>query len=201
MLESPLVATAPTPSAPAAGAALERFLREVEHKAYRFALYELWDRESALDAVQDTMLRLVTRYADRPSGEWPALFFTILRHRTIDAKRARTLDKLRGLFVGGRRPPEDEAREPSWERIAAPNHEGPEASAALAQRRAAVEQALRTLPARQRQVFLLRELQGLSTDETAQVLGCSPGAVKQHHFRALQALRTRLKEVWHDETH
>lgn len=198
MLEPPLVATAPEPSGTAAGSALERFLREVERKAYRFALCELWDRDAALDAVQDSMLRLATRYRERPAAEWPALFFTILRHRTIDVKRARTLDKLRGLF--GRRAPADDDREPSWERIAAPAHEGPEAAAAFAQRRRALDDALRSLPSRQRQVFLLRELQGLSTDETAQVLGCSPGAVKQHHFRALQALRARLTEVWHHET-
>lgn len=174
---------------------LEQFLAGVEHRAYRFALYELWDREAALDAVQDSMLRLTERYAGRPSAEWPAIFFTILRNRATDAKRWRTWQRVRGL-LGGDRSTEDDDPLAS---IPSPIG-GPDAGAEARQRRERIEEALRTLPARQRQVFLLREWQGLTAVETAQVLGCSVGAVKQHHFRALKALRTRLSEVWHDET-
>jgi len=184
----------PQPRAAASATALETFLREVEQKAYRFAHYELWDRDAALDAVQDSMLRLATRYRDRPPAEWPALFFTILRHRTIDARRARRLERIRGFFTGRRRDTDDDAG-PAWERLPAPVHEGPEATAALGQHRRALDAALTQLPARQRQVFLLRELQGLSTPETAEVLGCSIGTVKQHHFRALTTLRALLTEV------
>src|SRR5689334_21544663 len=61
------------------GRTIESFLAAVEHRAYRFALYELRDRDAALDAVQDSMWRLVERYTNRPAAEWPALFFTILR--------------------------------------------------------------------------------------------------------------------------
>lgn len=188
----------PRPSA-AAATSIEAFLRKVEQKAYRFAHYELWDRDAALDAVQDSMLRLATRYRDRPPAEWPALFFTILRHRTVDAQRARRLDRLRGLFSGRRRSAAGEADDAIWERLPAPAHEGPEVIAATAQRRRALDAALRQLPARQRQVFLLRELQELTSSETAQVLGCSVGAIKQHHFRALAALRALLTEVWNDD--
>lgn len=187
------VVATPRPG-PGAGA-LEAFLRDVEQKAYRFAHYELWDRDAALDAVQDSMLKLATHYRDRAPMEWPALFFTILRHRTVDALRARKLERLRGLFTGRRRADEDEPEGAAWERLPAPAHEGPEAIAATRQRRRAVDTALRQLPARQRQVFLLRELQQLTTEETAQVLGCSVGTVKQHHFRALTALRALLTEA------
>ncbi|MFP5350771.1 MAG: RNA polymerase sigma factor [Gammaproteobacteria bacterium] len=194
------VTTAPRPraTAPAAGA-LETFLRDIEQKAYRFAHYELWDRDAALDAVQDSMLRLATRYRDRPPSEWPALFFTILRHRTVDAQRARRLDRLRGLFGGRRRSDADDNEAASWEQLPAPAHEGPETVIATAQQRRALDAALQQLPARQRQVFLLRELQELSSAETAQVLGCSVGAVKQHHFRALTALRALLTEGWNHD--
>lgn len=177
-------------------AEIETFLAEVERRAYRFALYELRDREAALDAVQDSMWRLVERYVERPANEWPALFFTILRNRTIDAKRWRALERLRGLFGAERR--HDDDIEPAWMTAPAPAHETPEARLTRTQQRQAIEHALGGLPARQRQVFLLREWQGLSTAETAQVLGCSAGAVKQHHFRALQALRGKLSEVWHE---
>lgn len=198
----PIAGVTAVPRATTAAPAVDEFasfLRDIEQKAYRFAHYELWDRDAALDAVQDSMLRLATRYRDRPPSEWPALLFTILRHRTVDAQRARRLDRLRGLFGGRRRTDTDDNDESSWERLAAPAHERPETVTATAQQRRALDAALRRLPARQRQVFLLRELQELSSAETAQVLGCSVGAVKQHHFRALTALRALLTEDWHHD--
>ena len=49
---------------------------------------------------------------------------------------------------------------------------------------------------RQRQVFVLREWRGMTTQETALTLGCSENSVKQHHYRALRELRKLLAEVW-----
>ena len=54
--------------------------------------------------------------------------------------------------------------------------------------------AVRHLPARQREVFALRQLDGLSTDEAAAALGISTGSVKQHLFRAVHSLRRTMGE-------
>ena len=49
------------------------------------------------------------------------------------------------------------------------------------------------LPDRQRQVFVLRYIEDLSTAEVAATLGLSPGSVKRHLFRAIRRLRVTLR--------
>ncbi|HEU5150363.1 MAG TPA: sigma-70 family RNA polymerase sigma factor [Iamia sp.] len=53
-------------------------------------------------------------------------------------------------------------------------------------------EGLRRLPRRQREVVTLRYLADVSEAETARLLGCSPGTVKQHAHRGLAALRLDL---------
>jgi len=194
----PITDSIETESHTATASTIESFLAGIEQRAYRFALYELWDRDAALDAVQDSMWRLVERYATRPATEWPALFFTILRNRTTDAKRWRVVQRMRGLFGGSTH--RETASEQALLAVAASADETPEARRTASEQRRALQHALAELPARQRQTFLLRECEGLTTAETAQTLGCSEGTVKQHHFRALQALRAKLSKVWYEQT-
>src|SRR5690606_22172198 len=80
---------------------MDRFLREIEGRAYRIALFGLRNRDDALDAVQDAMYRLVRRYARRPSEEWRALFYRILQNRIRDLQRRHTFrTRVLGFFVG-----------------------------------------------------------------------------------------------------
>lgn len=173
--------------------ALEAFLARSAHRAYRFARCLSLDHDAALDAVQESMLKLVEHYAHRPQTEWPALFFTILRNAIRDMQRWRL--RWSWPFAAARRDADDGS-----EAAAVDIASSAEARYAAGRQRAALEHAILDLPLRQRQVFLLREWQGFSIEETARILGCSEGSVKQHHFRALQALRRQLSEVWHEHT-
>jgi len=60
------------------------------------------------------------------------------------------------------------------------------------ERRDGVRAALDRLPERDREVLVLRHLEGLSTADAAAVLGVSEGAFKSRHLRALQRLRSLL---------
>ncbi|MGH9446029.1 MAG: sigma factor-like helix-turn-helix DNA-binding protein, partial [Terriglobia bacterium] len=59
--------------------------------------------------------------------------------------------------------------------------------------------AARKLPASLRTVFMLRDVEELSTDETADALNLTPGAVKARLFRARFQLREELSKVFKSE--
>jgi RNA polymerase sigma-70 factor (ECF subfamily) len=185
---------------------LDNFLAGVQTKAYHVALGALWDQELALDVVQESMLRFVEYYRGKPDGEWPALFRSVLNSRINDQRRKRLLANTKrkllsltgmGLVDADCDEQQAEADLPSAHHDAA--FSDPEAQTTGSQLKQRIEVALATLAERQRQVFLLREQMGLSISETAETLGCSENSIKQHHFRALRAMRRLLSEVWEHE--
>lgn len=182
---------------------LEAFFVEHEKKAFYIAYAALWDREAALDAVQDAMMRMVEYYRDKPVKDWPALFRTVLNSKINDIRRRRMIEQgkhklvsLTGLF---RDKGDREQATLEYELPDADRNDGitaPEVEVVAQEIKDKVAEAMLALPERQRQVFILREWRGLSIRETAQTLGCSENSVKQHHFRAMRGLRKQLAEVW-----
>jgi RNA polymerase sigma-70 factor (ECF subfamily) len=165
----------------------EGFLANVERRAFRMAELALGHREDALDAVQEAMIRLL-RYRSRPAQEWTPLFWGILRRQLADRHR-RNAVRRRVLAFFGR---DGEGPDP-LELLPDPNQDP---ARRLQQDGAwtALGLAVRALPRRQRECYLLRELQGLDVAATAAAMGCSEGSVKTHLSRALQALRKQLED-------
>jgi RNA polymerase sigma-70 factor (ECF subfamily) len=179
--EQALPATAPAEDGPAS---FDGFLEAIGPRAYRFAELGLRHREDALDTVQEAMLRMVG-YAGRPAAEWPALFWSILRSRVVDAQRRRGF-RLRWMLPAAAHAEEgvdwaDDAPDPSR------SHDGREAWSRLSE-------ALSALPRRQREAFTLRVLEELDVADTARAMGCSEGSVKTHLSRAREALQRKLED-------
>ena len=170
--------------------ALNGFLASVERRAYRMAQIALRHDEDALDAVQDAMLQLARRYARRPSGEWRPLFYRILENRIRDLQRRRTVRSRVLAFLPWSG--EEDDSDPV-ERAPDPAP-GPAAEVEGGQIGVALQHAVGLLPARQREAFLLRTLEGLDVAETATAMGCSEGSVKTHYSRAVHTLREQLGE-------
>lgn len=174
-----------------APATLDAFLASMERRAFRMAELHLGNREDALDAVQDAMLRLVKHYRGKPAEEWTPLFWGILRRRIVDLQRRR---KVRSIVVGWLGGGHDDNGDelPVWE----PADSGPDPLEKLygEQSYADVAAAVGKLPQRQREAFILRVLEGLDVAETAMAMGCSEGSVKTHLSRAMQHLREQLEE-------
>jgi RNA polymerase sigma-70 factor (sigma-E family) len=77
----------------------------------------------------------------------------------------------------------------------APDMAGSEHEAIIQFERSAVLAALQALPARQREVLVLRYYADLSEAQIASAMGISKGAVKSHTARAISSLRTKLRQV------
>jgi RNA polymerase sigma-70 factor (ECF subfamily) len=165
---------------------LDAFLAGVERRAFRVAELALGQREDALDAVQEAMIRLV-RYRDRPAQDWAPLFWSILRRELTDRHR-RNAVRRRVMGWLGRA---EASREDLLEAQPDP-HEDPARRHADGEAWRALSAAVQSLPRRQRECFLLRELQGLDVAQTARAMGCSDGSVKTHLSRAMAALRLKL---------
>ena len=144
-----------------------------------------------MDAVQDAMLRLVRNYRDKPAQEWTPLFWGILRRRIVDLQRRRKVRSIVVGWLGGGR--DDDGDElPAWE--PADNGPGPLDRLQDAQSYEDMAAAVRKLPRRQQEAFMLRVLEGLDVAETAQAMGCSEGSVKTHLSRAMHNLRDQLED-------
>lgn len=180
----------------ASPAELSHFLESVERRAYKQALYGARDEQSALDIVQNAMIKLAEKYADKPVNELPMLFQRILQNTLRDHyRRQKVRNTWTSLFSSFSTKGEEEAFDPldilqDSDNQSAPS--GPESSLEQRQMIAIIEKDLSQLPTRQREAFLLRYWEGLDTTETAAAMGCSEGSVKTHCSRAVHALAKSL---------
>ena len=169
---------------------LEGFFRDTERRAFRIAEIATGNREDALDILQDAMFKLVEKYADRNREEWGPLFHTILQSRIKDWYRRNTVrNRFRSWF--GSNPGDDDDKDPV-QTAADPGGRTPEQLVETGQDMAALESAIRKLPLRQQQAFMLRTFEEMDVATTAKVMACSEGSVKTHYSRAIHTLRDQL---------
>lgn len=169
---------------------LNFFLARIERRALRIAELAVRQREEALDLVQESMLKLAEKYADKPEQQWAPLFYRILQSRIRDwyrrqGSRGRLFGVIRA-WAGG------ENDDPLL--AVADSAPDPARQLELTQVAPALLEALQRLPLRQQQVFLLRAWEGLDVEQTAAAMRCGTGSVKTHYHRAIQALRGLLRD-------
>lgn len=156
-----------------------------------FALTQ--NRDDALELVQDSMLKLVQKYAGKPEAEWKLLFYRILHNRITDFHRRRGLRQFFSLFSGMDDGALETTQSAHRDTLGQPPEKMLEHSSTLKR----VFEALKTLPLRQQQAFLLRAWQEFDTRETAYAMSITTGSVKTHYNRALNQLRHLLGDL-HD---
>ena len=174
--------------------AMNHFLSGVERQAFRMAEIATGSRDDALDLVQDAMMSLVKSYSHKPEAEWGPLFHRILQSKIRDYyRRSSVRNKLLGWLGFHPKDPQEENADPI-QTAADTQGKGPQDILINDDRGQALQKALKALPLRQQQAFLLRNWQAMSVAETAHAMGCSEGSVKTHYSRAVHQLRAQLEE-------
>ena len=170
----------------------------VERRAFKQAMFATRDEHSALDIVQDAMLKLTEKYKDKPLAELPMLFQRILQNTIHDHfRRQKVRNTWTTLLSAFGKGDEKEDDFDPLETLQAKSDSNATTDPARQYQQAQVvgmiEQAIARLPARQREAFLLRYWEELDVAETAVAMGCSEGSVKTHCSRAVHALAEMLK--------
>ena len=177
---------------------LSDFLEDVERRAFKQAVYAVRKEESALDIVQDAMIKLAEKYGDKPVAELPMLFQRILQNTIRDYfRREKVRSSWISLFSSFASKQPDQENFDAMEMVEAePGSYGAESGQSTLERQQIldiIENAIQNLPPRQREAFLMRYWQDLNVSETAAAMGCSEGSVKTHCSRATHALAHALR--------
>ncbi|TBU85657.1 sigma-70 family RNA polymerase sigma factor [Phytopseudomonas dryadis] len=156
-------------------------MEQYYHGLVRYLTARLRDRHLAADVAHDAYIRVL---------ESP-------RHHALDHPKAflyRTainlcVDSFRRSAVRRSEPLSEVAGEESLQM------QSPQATLYQLQRAELLQRALDELPARCRQAFLLRKLEGLCHDDIAQAMGISKAMVEKHIVNAMRHCRTRVAEM------
>jgi len=162
-------------------AARDELLRRCHGRVYRWALVHTGDSDDADDVAQEGLLRL-HRYLGRYSGRsrFTTWLYQVTRNAALGwrrrlTSRLRVTRELTGERVGETGGTSDPMERLHGSQIA-------EVVTALFHR----------LPARQREVFNLADIEGVALVEIAERMGLDPGTVRAHLFRARRTLRARI---------
>lgn len=142
-------------------------------RAFAFLLQMVGNREDAMDLLQDGFLKLHTKWHLRdPSRPFAPWMYQVFRNLAIDHLRKRSRRKVYELD---------------------PDRHAASSGRSRPLLKIQLWKAVNELPAEQREVFILRELHGLSYAEIGEVTHASPSTVTTRLHHARQKLRRQLR--------
>lgn len=171
-------------------------VKRYEQKLYNFGMRVCWDTRDAEDLVQETFLNVFKYIKDfRYETKFKNWLYRIASSVCIKKKRKSKFAPERELSLEEFLPKEDAqlpSELPQWATAPVDQLLNQELSGII-------KKAITSLPEKYRVVMALRDLEGFSTAETAQILNVTPANVKVRLHRARLFLREQLKEYYdHD---
>ena len=165
--------------------AFETLMSAYEKKIYALCLRMMGNPHDGEDAAQEAMLRIwrtIGRY--RFESAFSTWVYRVTASCCMDAIRKRQRHEQPSLEEMG----EASGFDP------ADGGETPQEQTERKETRSAIRQAIAAVPEGMREVFLLRDVHGLSVEETAQALQISQGTVKSRLARAREKIAAELKQ-------
>jgi RNA polymerase sigma-70 factor (ECF subfamily) len=164
--------------------AVEELLSQYEASIYRFGLRMCGNEEAAREVLQETLL---AAFRNLPGFRGDAAISTWL----YQIARSFCIKQRRGEHSA------EPLTDQIGERLAAPSPE-PDAQAHAREIGAALSCAIATLPPEFREALILRDVEGLSAEEAAGIIGIEVGALKSRLHRARAQLRSELAALLGD---
>jgi RNA polymerase sigma-70 factor (ECF subfamily) len=177
--------------------AFARIMRRYNQRLYRLAVSVMGDASEAEDVLQESYVRAFYAFSTYTgAGSVGAWLARIVRNEAIDRVRARESRRNHVAIEAdlGGQSGEDETNVTIDPMMIDSMTIDPQALASNAELRKLLERAIQRLPEQFRSAFVLREVEGLSVEETAEYLGIPPATVKTRDHRARNLLRSYLKE-------
>ena len=171
--------------------AFEELVRRYDRNVFRIAQHITHNREDAEDVVQEAFLKA---YSNLDQFQGQSKFYTWLVRIAVNE----ALMKLRRIKPGRTVSLDEDVKtdEDSLPREVADWSPNPEQQYNQAELRDILDRTIQGLPTSFRTVFVLRDVEGLSTEETAEALDLSIPAVKSRLLRARLQLRERLNRYF-----
>ncbi|MTW11172.1 sigma-70 family RNA polymerase sigma factor [Pseudoduganella eburnea] len=165
-------------------AAFDLLVARYQRRLLRLVLRLLRDQAEAEDVVQETFLRA---YRALPRFRGDAAFYTWLYRIALNGARSTILRRRQRAAPHG--------LVPSQLPAPVPEIGTPESMLLSKQVMQTIDAALEALPLELRTVIALREIEGLSYEEIAQIMECPLGTVRSRIFRAREAIARRLRPL------
>ena len=171
-------------------------VKRYESKLYNFSLRMCRDRSDAEDMIQDTFLN-VFRYLKnfRYESKFKNWLYKVAASTCIKKRRKSKFAPEKELSLDEFLPNEEAEKPdhiPEWALL-------PLDKLLNDELRDKINETILTLPKKYRLVMVLRDLEGFSTDETAQILNLSPSNVKVRLHRARLYMRDKLKGYFEND--
>lgn len=179
-------------------AALESLVLKYERQVFAVARRIVGQHQDAEEVVQQTFLSVIEHLGEfREQAQFRTWLLRIAANHALALLRKRAVRAGPSL--------DDRTHDDTYENVPRPDYiavwkETPEGLAVRKETRQHIDEALDQLNEKYRVVFVLRDIEGLTTRETAELLGLTQETVKVRLLRARLMLRERLTRLYGDES-
>jgi len=171
---------------------LEQALGLLQSTVFSFSMRVCGQREDAEDTMQEVLLKSVPYL---PKFESPRALvvwlYKVAKNRCLMSRRRSKFAPRQELSLEDLMPDRKE-----MEQLAADGRINPESYAIHSQQASRLREAIQRLPAPYRVVLVLRDMEGLTDDEVAEITGLRPGTVRVRLHRARLFVRKEMMRAW-----